>query len=202
MSLPIGPATIAALSIRCFPDLLAHLSALPAQARILELGTKQSIPGRSTHHKEWAPHARWTLADFQDGEDVDIVADAHRLEDVFPCGTFDAVVSCSTFEHIQRPWLAAASIAKVMAPGAVVFIQTHNAFPIHSYPSDYWRFSEEALRTLLEDAGLVVAATWYSHRSHVVTIPGRLWPTRELKECLVRAKMPAHLNVYAVAVKP
>ena len=49
---------------------------------VLELGTLQSVPGRSTLHRDWVPHAAEFLGtDIQAGPDVDIVADLHRLSE-------------------------------------------------------------------------------------------------------------------------
>ncbi|MET0041945.1 MAG: hypothetical protein ABW100_00280, partial [Candidatus Thiodiazotropha sp. 6PLUC3] len=76
--------------------------------RVLELGTKRSKPNRSTLHKNWVPHASsYVGTDFVDGDDVDIVADIHTLSKTLGENAFDIIISCSTFEHIQYPWLAA-----------------------------------------------------------------------------------------------
>ena len=51
---------------------------------VLELGTRQSTPGRTTMHRDWVPHAAEFLGtDLQHGADVDVIADAaHALEHV------------------------------------------------------------------------------------------------------------------------
>src|SRR6202023_2373035 len=42
---------------------------------VLELGTKQAVPGHSTMHRDWVPHASEFLGtDIEHGADVDIVA--------------------------------------------------------------------------------------------------------------------------------
>jgi len=92
--------------------------------------------------------AIYISSDFVNGLDVDMVADAESLSDAFEHDSLDAVIACSVFEHIRRPWLAAAEIGKVLKPGGKVFVQTHFAFPIHAHPHDYWRFTKEALETL------------------------------------------------------
>lgn len=123
--------------------------------RILELGTCRSNPENPTHHRNWAAQdADYIMSDFQNGLDVDIVADAHTLTHTFEAGSFDAIIACSVFEHIQRPWIVAQEIAKLLKPTGKAFIQTHQSFPIHGYPCDYWRFSIEALETIFGDAGL------------------------------------------------
>ncbi len=116
---------------------------------VLELGTKQSVPGRSTMHRDWVPHASEFLgSDIEHGADVDIVADAHRLSEVVGRERFDVILSCSTFEHLKYPNLAAHEIMKTLKVGGLLFVQTHQSFPLHGYPSDYFRFSREALASL------------------------------------------------------
>jgi hypothetical protein len=113
---------------------------------VLELGTLQSIPGRSTMHRDFVPHAyEFIGTDIQTGPDVDVVADIHRLSSVFAQESLDCVISCSTFEHLKYPHLAALEISKCLSIGGIVFVQTHHCFPLHAYPYDYFRFSREAL---------------------------------------------------------
>jgi SAM-dependent methyltransferase len=121
---------------------------------VLELGTKRSIPDRPTHHREWAPNAaEWVMTDIEPGIDVDRVCDAHNLAEEFGVDSFDAVISCSTFEHFRRPWDVAGQIWAILRAGGVVFVQTHQSFPIHGFPSDYYRFTREALQSMFEDSG-------------------------------------------------
>jgi hypothetical protein len=128
---------------------------------VLELGTKRSLPGRSTMHQDWVPHAREFLGtDVEEGPDVDIVADAHRLSAVVGEERFDVILSCSTFEHLKYPALAAHEIMKSLKVGGLLYVQTHQSFPLHGYPSDYFRFSQEALASLFGTTmGLEVVAT-------------------------------------------
>lgn len=116
--------------------------------RILELGTRR-WGSEPTHHKHWLPDAQWTLSDAMAGQDVDVVADAHWLtaESWEP---FDAVIAFSVFEHLERPWVAATEIGHILKPGGLVYIATHQTFPLHGYPNDYFRFSKEALCSLFE----------------------------------------------------
>lgn len=124
-------------------------------ATVLEIGTCRSNPKIATHHKHWAAHdANYIMTDFQKGLDVDIVADAQTLTQTFEKASFDAIIACSVFEHIQRPWIATQEMAKLLKPNGKIFVQTHQSFPIHGYPSDYWRFTTQALETIFKDAGL------------------------------------------------
>ena len=92
---------------------------------VLELGTKQSQPGRSTMHRDWVPHAGEFLGtDMEVGPDVDIVADVHRLSETVGGERFDVILSCATFEHLKYPTLAAHELMKALKVGGLLYIQT------------------------------------------------------------------------------
>lgn len=172
-------------------NFLALLRARPAP-RVLELGTRRSNPDRCTLHRDWAPHAaEFVGTDFEDGLDVDVVADVHALSGALGENRFDAIISCSTFEHIQYPWIAAVELARVLAPGGLLFVQTHQSFPLHAYPHDYWRFTTDALRTLFgAQAGFETLGTEYVFRCRIANDRD---PHIE--------PLPSYLNVHALARK-
>ncbi|MHA1279616.1 MAG: methyltransferase domain-containing protein [Candidatus Helarchaeota archaeon] len=153
--------------------------------RVLELGTKRSIPDRPTIRKDWVPNASEYLgSDIEAGDDVDIVVDAHRLTQVVGEKQFDVIISCSTFEHFKYPHLVAFEIMKALKIGGVLFIQTHQTFPLHAYPYDYFRFSREALEGIFgTKMGFHVIGTQYK-------IPVSLYSPHALdRDC------PAFINV-------
>ena len=124
---------------------LVH-SRLAPGARILELGTLRSTPGRPTHLRDMFPSYDYVRSDGTAGEDVDVVADAHALSATFGPGSFDCVIAMSVWEHLRRPWDCAEEVHKVLKWGGLALIATHQTFPLHGYPQDYFRFSAEALR--------------------------------------------------------
>jgi SAM-dependent methyltransferase len=138
---------------------------------IIELGTRRvdSTPSTVRRHRVQSG-VRYIASDFQAGVDVDVVADAEQLSQTFEPGSIDAVIACSVFEHIRKPWLAAAEIGKVLKPGGFAYVQTHNCFPIHAYPYDYWRFTREALETLFSDeVGFTDQKSWYDFPAAIVS---------------------------------
>lgn len=179
--------------------LVAELAALD-RPQVIEVGTLRSDPAFPTHHTAWAPHGVWTKVDREPGTDVDVVVDAHQIEQdlaaergVWP--TFDAYVACSVFEHLERPWVAMRAAAEVVRPGGWVYVQTHQTFPLHGYPSDYFRFSTEALRVIMEDAGLVVVEAGYVYPCQIV-------PPPEVTRWNTAPDVESWLNVEALARKP
>lgn len=158
------------------------------QPRVLELGTRRSQETRSTKHENLVPNAGEFLGtDIQEGIDVDVVADVHKLSKVVGEKQFDIIVSCSSFEHFKYPHLAAHEVMKTLKIGGLLFIQTHQSFPLHAYPFDYFRFSREALAGLFgTKMGFNVIATDYE-------FPVRLFSQREAEGFLGAAFLNSRL---------
>ena len=85
--------------------------------------------------------------DMLEGPGVDMVLD---LEEELPdgIGTFAHVECMSVLEHSRRPWLLAANLERLMEPGATIFVSVPFIWRIHAYPSDYWRMTPEAVKSI------------------------------------------------------
>jgi SAM-dependent methyltransferase len=68
--------------------------------------------------------------------------------DTVPDESIDLVVSCDVFEHIDRPWLAAAEIGRILKPGGLAITNTLFGWRNQPGQADYWRYSPEALEVL------------------------------------------------------
>jgi predicted SAM-dependent methyltransferase len=131
-------------------DVANILKAKPGRIRILEIGTKRSNPALSTHHKRFfndIPDLEYVMTDYQDGLDVDVVSDLHTAHE-FVDSTFDLIISVSTYEHLKYPQLVSHNLMKKLKVGGMMFITTHQTFPLHGYKYDYFRFSREALEAI------------------------------------------------------
>lgn len=116
--------------------------------KVLELGTMRSDPTFPTHHAAWLPKgSTHVMSDAFAGMDVDVIADAHDLAP-FEDEEFDAVIAVSVWEHLSRPWIASDAVHRVLKKGGILYVATHQTFPIHGYPSDFFRFTVEALNVL------------------------------------------------------
>ena len=86
--------------------------------------------------------------DMLDGPGVDLVCDLEDSWYAMNIGTFDHIECRSVLEHSRRPWLLAANIERLMAPGATLDLSVPFVWRVHAYPSDYYRFTIEAVREL------------------------------------------------------
>lgn len=75
----------------------------------------------------------------------DVVADGHHLP--FEDSSLDAVFSNAVLEHVERPWVVADEIWRVLKPGGWVFVNVPFLNVIHDV-NDYFRFTDKGLRTL------------------------------------------------------
>lgn len=78
-------------------------------------------------------------------------------------GTFDAVVTDQVLEHVAAPpSRVVREAARVVRAGGLLVHTTCFVNPRHDAPSDYWRFSPEALRLLHEEEGhrVVHCGSW------------------------------------------
>jgi hypothetical protein len=107
--------------------------------------------------------------DIIQGENVDIVGDAHDLSSIFPPNSFDAIFSMSVFEHLLMPWKVALELNKLLKPGGYAMITTHHTFPLHEMPWDFWRFSDQSWHSLFNSAtGFRVIETALGERASIV----------------------------------
>lgn len=90
------------------------------------------------------PNIDVTVLDIIDGNNVDVVGDAHELSKTFQPDSFDSVYSVCVFEHILMPWKVAVEINKILKIGGVGMIFTHQTLGMHDLPWDFWRFSSDS----------------------------------------------------------
>ncbi len=66
----------------------------------------------------------------------------------------DTVILLMVLEHLPNPQRALTEIGRVLRPGGILIASTIQTYPLHDGPYDYFRYTEFALRSLIEKAGL------------------------------------------------
>jgi SAM-dependent methyltransferase len=120
-----------------------HLASLgPAALSAAEI----SGDGRAT--QPWKRYVSLNYPDF------DLCAPLGQRE------RYDVVICEQVLEHVIDPWVAAENLRGLCVPGGHVVVSTPFLVRIHALPAygmpDYWRFTPDGLRVLLERAGLEV----------------------------------------------
>lgn len=119
------------------------------QCSILEIGSRE-VSGVSRRGL-FSRDARYVGFDLHPGPGVDKSGDAHELTQHFEPGSFDAIFSCSVFEHLAFPWKVVMETNKLLRTGGVCYVSTHTAWPPHELPWDFWRFPIAGLRLLYSE---------------------------------------------------
>lgn len=125
---------------------------------VLEVGSRSHKPDCWWIVNRDLAQGQWTGMDFQDGHNVDVVADLHALPDEWT-GRFSGVLCSEVMEHVRYPAIVLKELLRVLRPGGVAIFTTLTAFPIHGFPDDYRRWTESGLRVDLENAGFVSIET-------------------------------------------
>jgi SAM-dependent methyltransferase len=142
MSAVIDPAAERDAFLEIF---YAMLKQRPA-GRLLEIGARNVT---SANRVPVIPDGwKYDGLDIAPDKWVTIVGDAHNLRAVLRKGSVDAIISRATFEHLLMPWKVVLEMNRVLRNGGLVLIASHQTFPLHEMPADYWRFSEGAWHAL------------------------------------------------------
>lgn len=118
-----------------------------------------------------------------------------------PAATFSIVICEQVLEHVADPDTAVLNLKKMCRPGGRIVVSTPFLVKIHGHPGDYWRFTPQGLRGLLEKAGLRVewVHTW-GNRACVRQNLGRWLPYRRGRSLRNDPECP--VMVWALATPP
>lgn len=114
------------------------------QGRMLEIG------GRDNPYRAMFPRFEYLHMDLTETGPNVVVGDITNCPDLRG-EQFDAIISVDVFEHLNRPWLAAEEIGRLLKPGGVTYHSTLFSWRYHPCPIDYWRFTPAALEFLFKD---------------------------------------------------
>jgi len=111
---------------------------------------------------------RYIGLDVRPGPGVDLVGDVERLD--MPDASVGTVIAFSAFEHVPRFWKGFDEVRRVLRPDGALVVSVPFHFHIHCHPSDYWRFTPDALKVLLEDYPSKIVG-WHGTRNR----PENVW---------------------------
>ena len=126
---------------------------------IVEFGSLQVEEGQPNDLRPIFNDRRFIGTDMRAGAGVDRIEDLRRLR--FSDGEVGTALCLDTLEHCADPIAAARELHRVVSgDGGVCIISSVMLIGIHAYPSDYWRFTPEGFRVLLEGFDDVDVAAW------------------------------------------
>ncbi len=103
---------------------------------------------------------KYTAMDIQAFPGIDIVGDV--LAPPLPDSSYDTVLSTHVLEHVQKPWVMVEQIARVLKSGGHCVLMAPFMYPFHADPTDFFRYTEQGMRSLFESAGMeIILCTRY-----------------------------------------
>ncbi len=122
---------------------------------------------------------------------------------------FDFVMSDQVLEHIEGdPLQAVEETRRILRPGGIAIHTTVFNFPIHGVPSDFWRFTPDALRYLCRNFssifecdgwGSLKAWRWARRGMHFEPVPHAAW--HPFNKVATRNDPSWPIVVWVIAVK-
>jgi SAM-dependent methyltransferase len=84
-------------------------------------------------------------------------------------GPFDVVLCDQVLEHVVDPLAAVDTLRRLCKPTGCVLVSTPFLIRLHDHPGDYWRFTPDGLRLLLQARGLepLWVRSWGNRRAIV-----------------------------------
>jgi 2-polyprenyl-3-methyl-5-hydroxy-6-metoxy-1,4-benzoquinol methylase len=148
------------------------------------------VSGRLRADLPWRSYARLEYPEFD-------LSDGSKA----PGPAYDVVICEQVLEHVPDPVVAADNLRLLCRGGGRLYVSTPFMVKIHGAPGDYWRFTPDGLRVLLERAGFAVESieSW-GNRACVRGNLGRWLPYRRWHSLRNEPDFP--LMVWAVARRP
>jgi len=130
--------------------LVKILNRHPAREPICEIGSYR-VEGQEEFAdlRPFFPDKIYIGCDMREGLGVDRIENVHCLK--AGRNSFGTVLIFDTLEHVEDVHQAMREIHRILKPGGMVIMSSVMNFPIHDYPSDYWRFTPNAFELLLKE---------------------------------------------------
>jgi SAM-dependent methyltransferase len=115
---------------------------------ILEIGSYIVAGQERLGIRDYFPQERYVGIDRRLGPGVDAVENVEQLpRDDASVGT---ILALNLFEHVPHFWRGFEEIQRVLRPDGLAMVSCPFFLHIHAYPNDYWRFTPDGLRLLLD----------------------------------------------------
>jgi SAM-dependent methyltransferase len=123
------------------------------------------------------------LAELLDGVTYEVAPNAPAVDvqdlSSYPADEFDLVVLDEILEHVARPWVAVEEARRILKPGGCLVTSSPFLIAEHRMPKDYWRFTKDGYRVLLENYSTVDVHSWGNPGSVTYLMQGMMVSTQD-----------------------
>ena len=123
------------------------------------------------------------LAELLDGVDYEVAPNAPAVDvqdlSTYPADQFDLVILDEILEHVARPWVAVEEVRRILKPGGCLITSSPFLIAEHRMPKDYWRFTKDGYRVLLENYSAVETGSWGNQGSVTYLMQGMMVSTQD-----------------------
>ncbi len=131
--------------MKLFMQVASEILEIPTP--VIEVGSVQIAEGVFGDLRPYFPKPYVGL-DMGSGPGVDLVGSVENLPLRDESG--GTLVSVATLEHVQNPIRAFDEMYRAIDKTGMIIVTSLFKFPIHAYPSDYWRFTPACFNLLLD----------------------------------------------------
>lgn len=116
---------------------------------VLEVGSLY-LPGHGdiADFRPLFPEQTYVGSDIRLGPGVNLVADGAELP--VTDASLGTILICEVLEHVPDPGQLIREARRVLRPDGLLAVSVPFNYPLHAFPSDYWRFTASGLWALLE----------------------------------------------------
>lgn len=118
--------------------------------RLSDYGLVLDVGCGDTPYTDLFVNLQYIGVDLNKRSKVAVLCDAAQLP--FNSEIFDLVLASELLEHVSKPSLVLKEAYRVLRFDGHMVMTTRFLFPYHPEPTDYYRFTEEALTQLFEEA--------------------------------------------------
>ena len=170
-----------------------------------------------SHERFWQiKPEKFIRVDINEKTEPDVIADLNKTLP-FSDNFADAVLLFNVIYILENPTEILREINRILKPGGKIFFTSPFIFNEAKEPSDYWRFTSEGLKKLLEEAGfnsflIEPVGERFSAAAYLISPFLFFWPIKFVFYCLalifdklipkkLKSKQPSPIGYFTEAIK-
>ena len=143
--------------------LLAHLGKFPSERNMLTVEIFDDLRGKGLdigHLGDYSFKNKDVIRlNIHPGEDIDVVSDGNHYP--FDNETFDKIMLRCLLEHVEDPNSILKEATRILKLEGKMVIEVPFINPIHAAPDDFYRFTPNGLKKIIEEQSLRIEKIFY-----------------------------------------